>query len=358
MKPIAAKGYNVEFSEKQYLTLNYFVDKHQYSSIFILVDIHTEKLCLKEFLSEFNTKNTVEIISIDAGELHKHIDTCSGVWEALSELGADRKSLLINLGGGVVTDLGGFVASTFKRGIDFINIPTTLLSMVDASVGGKSGVDLGALKNQVGVIVNPKMVLIDPRYLNTLPAEEYRSGYSEMLKHGLIQDKMYWNKLSNFKKISTDEIKELIHHSVSIKNQVVSEDPYEHGVRKTLNFGHTLGHAIESFCLTHKESTTLLHGEAIAVGMILEAYLSTQLTNLSMEECDNIKDVFDSIYPKVDFTEEKIDSILQLLQYDKKNSHGKIMFVLLEAIGKPIVDVEVPSDLFKKAFRYYSESKF
>lgn len=354
-KPITAKGYNVEFSDKQYLILNNFVKNNQYSSVFILVDSNTEKLCLQQFLSEFSTEKPLKIISIDAGELHKHIETCSGVWEALSELGADRKSLLINLGGGVVTDLGGFVASTFKRGIDFINIPTTLLSMVDASVGGKTGVDLGALKNQIGVIVNPKMVLIDSLYLNTLPSEEYRSGYAEMLKHGLIHDKSYWDLLSNFKKISTDEIKELIYHSVGIKNEVVSEDPYEYGTRKKLNFGHTLGHAIESFCLTHSEITTLLHGEAIAIGMITEAYLSTELTGLSSNECNNIKKVFDSIYPRVDFTKKNIDAILELLQYDKKNSHGKIKFVLLEAIGRTVIDVEVPKELFLKAFQYYAE---
>lgn len=354
IKPITAKGYNVEFSNKQYLILNNFVKNNQYSYVIILVDSNTEKLCLHQFLSQFSTENPLEIISINAGELHKHIETCSGVWEALSELGADRKSLLINLGGGVVTDLGGFVASTFKRGIDFINIPTTLLSMVDASVGGKTGVDLGALKNQVGVIVNPKMVLIDSQYLNTLPSEEYRSGYAEMLKHGLIHDKTFWDKLSNYKKISSDEIKELIYHSVGIKNQVVLKDPNEYGIRKTLNFGHTLGHAIESFCLTHSEKNTLLHGEAIAIGMILEAYLSTQLTGLSSDQCNNIKEVFNSIYPKVDFNKKNIDAILDLLQYDKKNSHGKIKFVLLEAIGKTVIDVEVPDELFSKAFQYYA----
>tara|TARA_B100000767_G_scaffold265223_1_gene281030 strand:+ start:4470 stop:5591 length:1122 start_codon:yes stop_codon:yes gene_type:complete len=354
-KSISSKEYNIEFTDKQYLILNNFIKNHQYSSVFILVDSNTEELCLQNFLSEFSTEKPLEIISIDVGELNKHIETCSGVWEALSELGADRKSLLINLGGGMVTDLGGFVASTFKRGIDFINIPTTLLSMVDASVGGKTGVNLGALKNQVGVIVNPKMVLIDSQYLNTLPSEEYRSGYAEMLKHGLIHDKTYWDKLSNFKKISTDEIKELIYHSVGIKNQVVLKDPYEYGTRKILNFGHTLGHAIESFCLTDKKTTTLLHGEAIAIGMILEAYLSTQLTGFSSDQCNNIKEVFDSIYPKLDFTKKNINAILELLQYDKKNSHGKIKFVLLETIGKAAIDVEVPDELFLKAFQYYIE---
>ncbi|MBT4903672.1 MAG: 3-dehydroquinate synthase [Flavobacteriaceae bacterium] len=355
MKSITAKGYKVEFTEKQYIILNEFLNSRQYSSVFVLADSNTEEHCLPLFLSNLSTESSIEIISIEAGEENKHIETCSGVWSALSELGADRKSILINLGGGVVTDLGGFVASTFKRGIDFINIPTTLLSMVDASVGGKTGVDLGALKNQVGVIVNPKMVLVDPQYLDTLPSEEYRSGYAEMLKHGLIQDNAYWNHLKDFKKISSEDIKELIHHSVGIKNKVVLEDPYEHGLRKILNFGHTLGHAIESYCLTQEDKNTLLHGEAIAIGMILEAYLSTKLTGLRQEESDEIKTVFNSIYPKIDFTPNEIEAILSLLQYDKKNSHGKVKFVLLEAIGKPVTDIEVPVALFQASFDYYKQ---
>lgn len=355
MKSITAKGYKVEFTEKQYIILNEFLDSRQYSSVFVLADTNTEEHCLPIFLSNLSTESSLEIISIEAGEENKNIETCSGVWNALAELGADRKSILINLGGGVVTDLGGFVASTFKRGIDFINIPTTLLSMVDASVGGKTGVDLGALKNQVGVIVNPKMVLVDPQYLDTLPSEEYRSGYAEMLKHGLIQDHAYWNHLKDFKKISSEDIKKLIHHSVGIKNKVVLEDPYEHGLRKILNFGHTLGHAIESYCLTKEDKTTLLHGEAIAIGMILEAYLSTKLAGLGQDESDEIKTVFNSIYPKIDFTENEIKTILSLLQYDKKNSHGKVKFVLLEAIGKPVTDLEVPVDLFQASFDYYKQ---
>ena len=189
-----------------------------------------------------------------------------GVWEALSELGADRNSLLINLGGGVVTDLGGFVAASFKRGIDFINVPTSLLSMVDASVGGKTGVDLGALKNQVGVIINPQAVVIDTDFLATLPANEYRSGYAEMLKHGLIQDENYWKLLADYTSITTDDIATHIHHSVGIKNKVVKEDPRENGLRKILNFGHTLGHAIESYCLTEENKPPYSTGKQSPLG--------------------------------------------------------------------------------------------
>ena len=354
MKSIAAKGYTVEFTDEQYIILNNFITSKDYSSVFILVDENTEQNCLPIFLDNFSIEMPLEIISMEAGEENKHIHTCSGVWKALSELGADRKSLIINLGGGVVTDLGGFVASTFKRGIDFINIPTTLLSMVDASVGGKTGVDIGALKNQVGVIINPQMVLVDIKYLKTLPKNEYRSGYAEMLKHGLIQDKDYWKILADYKHISSEEILRHIHHSVAIKNKVVLEDPYEHGLRKILNYGHTLGHAIESFCLTMKNKNKLLHGEAIAIGMILEANISSKLTGLSQEQCDEIKHVFNSIYPKVSFSKQEIKEIVALLQYDKKNSHGIIKFALIESIGKAVIDIEVPNELLEDSFDYYA----
>ena len=355
MENIQAHQHTIFFSSEE---KNFFTDLlHQkdYSSVFILVDSNTEVHCLPLFLASYPCPENCEIISIEPGEDHKHIQTCTSVWEALSSLGADRKSLLINLGGGVLTDLGGFVASTFKRGIDFINIPTSLLSMVDASVGGKTGIDLGPLKNQVGVIINPQAVIIDPVFLNTLPANEYRSGYAEMLKHGLIQDSAYWKKLADFKNISKDQIATFIHHSVNIKYQVVRQDPREDSLRKILNYGHTLGHAIESYFLIHEDKTTLLHGEAIAIGMIMEAYISTQLLSMPQEECDEIKAVFDEIFPKIIFDEEDFEAIIKMLIYDKKNSHGKVKFALLEAIGNPKWDIEVPNALLKDAFSYYQK---
>ena len=354
MKFIKATQYNVEFVEKNYQVLTSFLASKNYSSVYLLVDSNTEENCLPIFLQHSGLSIPLEVISIEAGEENKHLDTCMGVWESLSELGADRKSLLINLGGGVVTDLGGFVASTFKRGIDFINIPTTLLSMVDASVGGKTGVDLGPLKNQIGVINSPQMVIVDPHYLETLPGEEYRSGYAEMLKHGLIRDKEYWKILADFSAINTSDIEKHIFHSVGIKNEVVTEDPYENGLRKILNYGHTLGHAIESYFLTEKDKTTLLHGEAIAIGMILEAYLSTKLCGLDQGQCEEIKSTFNSIYPPVDISKQDIKDILALLIFDKKNSHGKVKFVLLEAIGKPVTDIIVEENLLWEAFDYYA----
>ena len=353
MEHIQSHDHTIFFSTGEKGFFAELLNSKNYSSVFILVDSNTETHCLPHFLSHYPCPGNFEVISIEAGEEHKHIQTCTGVWEALSELGADRKSLLINLGGGVVTDLGGFVASTFKRGVDFINVPTSLLAMVDASVGGKTGVDLGPLKNQVGVIINPQAVVIDTDFLATLPSNEYRSGYAEMLKHGLIQDAAYWKKLADFGKISTDQIGKYIHHSVSIKHQVVREDPREDSLRKILNFGHTLGHAVESYHLIREDKTTLLHGEAIAIGMIMEAYISSVLLAMPKNECDEIKNVFDAIYPKVDFDEKDFDAIVEMLIYDKKNSHGKVKFALLEAIGNPKWDIEVPNALLKDAFTYY-----
>src|SRR5690606_2731236 len=268
------------------------------------------------------------------------------------EADADRKSLLINLGGGVLTDLGGFVASTFMRGIDFINVPTTLLSMVDASVGGKNGVDLGSLKNQIGVINQPQMVLVFPTFLKTMDPRELKSGYAEMLKHGLILDAEYWKSLRD--ENSFTGAKE-IQKSIALKNKVVLEDPREKGLRKILNFGHTLGHAIESYFLEQAEKKTLLHGEAIAIGMILEGYLSHRLTGLSKLSLEDIKTTFLRFYEKVNFGPDDIAAIVKLLKHDKKNSHGDINFVLLHSIGEAVTDVKVEGKLFEKAFDYYME---
>ena len=350
---ISSLNYDVVFGEAGYKNLQEILMQKNYSSVFILVDTNTNENCLPLFLQGFTYEGSVEIIEIEAGEEHKNISTCVGVWETLSENGADRKSLLINLGGGVVTDLGGFVAATFKRGIDFINIPTSLLAMVDASVGGKTGVDLGVLKNQVGVIQQPQLVWVHDLFLNTLPKEQFRSGYAEMLKHGLIADPTYWKQLSNYKDLTLDNILSTIHHSVNIKNEVVKKDPTEQGWRKILNFGHTLGHAVESFALQDRDQKPLLHGEAIAVGMILEAYLSISLCGLSEAEAEDIKRVFLSIFNKEKFDKKAQKAIVELLVFDKKNSHGNINFMLLETIGNPKIDIQVPAKLFEEAFDFY-----
>ncbi|QWX85357.1 3-dehydroquinate synthase [Cellulophaga sp. HaHaR_3_176] len=353
MDSIISASYAVHFNDLAYNAINSHLAKANYSKVFILVDENTHNYCLAQFMSEINGDYQYEIIEIESGEINKNIETCTQVWQVLSELDADRKSVLINLGGGVVTDLGGFVASTFKRGIDFINIPTTLLSMVDASVGGKTGVDLGVLKNQVGVINQPVMVLVVSNFLKTLEERQLQSGFAEMLKHGLIKDSSYWTSLkplSNF-----NDIDSLIYHSVSIKNEVVLKDPTEQNLRKILNYGHTLGHAVESYFLESENHDLLLHGEAIAAGMILEGFLSYKLTSLPLEELEDIKSTFLSRYKKVEFTDHDILNILKLLKFDKKNSHGNINFVLLKNIGDTVIDIKVPEELLHEAFAYYKE---
>ncbi len=356
MTPINAQGYFVYFEEDGYQKLSGHLHSNNYSKILILVDEHTHALCLPEFTGALEWDGEFEIIETESGEQNKTIDTCMGIWGALSDLDTDRKALLINLGGGVITDMGGFIASTYKRGIDFINIPTTLLSMVDASVGGKTGVDLGSLKNQIGVINYPEMVVIDPVFLNTLPQRQLLSGFAEMLKHGLIRDAAYWDMLGKLSELKIADLGKLIHTSVAIKNSVVIKDPRENGLRKILNFGHTLGHAIESHFLEKNPEEALLHGEAIAAGMILEAYISNQLAGLSINHTHAVKQIFTEYFGKVDFSETDIQKIIEILKFDKKNSHGNINFVLLENIGEPIIDQQAPHGILLEAFDYYKNT--
>ncbi|MFP2994685.1 3-dehydroquinate synthase [Spongiivirga sp. MCCC 1A20706] len=353
MQHLRSNNSDIYFGGIGYQKLNSFLSKNQFSIIFVLVDENTHEHCLPYFLGALETKVTIEIIEIESGEVNKTIETCAGVWNAMSELNGDRKSLMINLGGGVITDMGGFIASTFKRGIEFINVPTTLLSMVDASVGGKTGVDLGSLKNQVGVFNEGEMVIVDPYYLSTLPDEQLRSGYAEILKHALITSDKDWQLVKNIKEKTLEELEVIIIRSVHIKNDVVLEDALENGLRKTLNFGHTLGHAVESYFLAHPEKELLLHGEAIAIGMILATHLSKQLFDFPEEKLIDIKKEILSIYDPVDITEDDLNEIKQLLIHDKKNSFGNINFVLLSDIGKHLLDVEVREKQISAAFAFY-----
>ena len=353
MQSIAANGYPIVFSENGYEYLNDIIEKNKYSIIFILSDTNTNEYCLSRFLPLLATNKTIEIIEIESGETEKNITTCVEIWSILTELGGDRKSLLINVGGGVITDIGGFVASTFKRGIDFIHIPTTLLAMVDASVGGKNGVDLGNLKNQIGVINVPKLVLIDTDYLSTLPQNEMRSGLAEMLKHGLIADADYWTKFKVLNGIDFADFDGLIYRSIEIKNEIVMQDPTENGIRMALNFGHTLGHAIESYFMENENKKTLLHGEAIAAGMIMESYISWQKGLLSEAEYLEIKNVINAVFETIVFEETDLQPILDLLIHDKKNEYGKIQFALLDGIGRVKINQESENELIKNSFDNY-----
>ncbi|MFD2550927.1 3-dehydroquinate synthase [Bizionia sediminis] len=350
MQSIESDKQIIHFNSNGYKKLNTLLAQKQYSIVFVLVDENTHEACLSPFLQLVETTSNIEIIEIESGEAQKNIETCAGIWNALTELNADKKSVLINLGGGVITDIGGFVASTFKRGMDYINVPTSLLAMVDAAIGGKTGVDLGHLKNQIGVINNSEMVLIDTRFLDTLEPNQLRSGLAEMLKHGLIYDREYWLKLT------TEPVVDFqlpVYESVVIKQRIVEQDPSEQHLRKTLNFGHTLGHAIESYFLSNPNKPSLLHGEAIAIGMVLACFISTKLTNFPIQDCQHIKEVIKSIYGHVTINTSEYPAIINLLKYDKKNTHGNINFVLLEAIGTPRVDCQVSNSLIEDAFNYY-----
>jgi 3-dehydroquinate synthase len=353
MQPIEANGYSIYFNENGYDALNQHLFENKYSKIFIITDSNSNDLCLPVFLPKIETDLEIEIIEFESGESSKNIETCAEIWNVLTELGADRKSIIINVGGGVVTDLGGFVASTFKRGIAFIHVPTTLLAMVDASVGGKNGIDLGNLKNQIGVINTPKLLLTHTQFLKTLPQNEMRSGLAEMLKHGLIYDSNYWDKFLDLSKLDFADFDQLIYDSITIKNEIVKMDPNESGIRKALNFGHTLGHAIESYFLESETKTTLLHGEAIAAGMILESYISLRKNLVSEKEYLQIKSAIKTIFDLVAFDENDLMPIMDLLIHDKKNEYGNIRFSLLDGIGKIKINQAVENNLIIKAFEDY-----
>ena len=351
MNSIKAISYPVHFQDKGYNSLSNLIAENNYSTLFILVDENTFKCCYPKFIPNLQTDKKIEVIEIESGEINKNLETCIGVWNAITELGGDRKSLLITLGGGVITDLGGFVASCFKRGIDFVNIPTTLLSMVDASVGGKTGVDLGVLKNQIGLFANPEMVLVDTDYLTTVSEREIKSGTAEIIKYGITYDITLFNQIKNNKNL---KIEDLIFRSIEIKNEVVLKDPKEQNIRKILNFGHTLGHAIESFYLESDNKESITHGEAIAIGMVCECFMSAKLLGFPSEKVHEVKDLVLSIYNKTDLLIEDFSGILELLKHDKKNVKGRVNFVLLNDYEDYKLDCEVSNDLIIESMKFYN----
>lgn len=355
MKSIISTGYSVHFGSEAYQGLADYLNKEFCSKIFVLVDNNTRDHCLPILKEKLDSKHTFEVLEIQAGEKFKNLETCREIWEQLSVLRADRKSLVINLGGGVITDMGGFIASCFKRGIRFINIPTTLLSMVDASVGAKTGIDLGVLKNQIGLFSNPEMVLIDPKYLNTVSEREMRSGLAEIIKYGYTFDKRLWEEISTFDSVDLDRIVPLVHKSVEIKNNVVLNDLHESGLRKTLNFGHTAGHAIESYFLDSKLKVDLTHGEAIAAGMVIELYYSSKVCGLPISWAEELKGFVRKFYGEIDITPEDCDSIMELMVFDKKNVSGIINFVLLENIENCKIDQQITPELIQEGILYFAD---
>jgi len=320
--------------------------------LFILVDENTLKFCLPTLISKVSALSEAEVIEIGAGEESKSVEVSAQLWSVLSELNAERSSVLINLGGGVVTDLGGFIAGTFKRGIRFFNIPTSLLAQVDASVGGKVGLNHGGLKNEVGLFNNPNAVFIDPEFLNTLPRKELLSGFSEMIKHGLICDKGYWHKLKEISFFDLESFDAVIVESVKIKNEIVSSDPHESGRRKILNFGHTIGHAVESYSF-ESDAKALLHGEAIAMGMVCESFISHRQGLLTEVDLQEITGFIFSHYTPVFIDELVFHRLIELMKHDKKNRDGEIKMSLLHGIGNAEIDKKVKPDLIIDSLNFY-----
>ncbi|WP_185851109.1 3-dehydroquinate synthase [Blattabacterium cuenoti] len=348
------KKNNIFFNEEGYKILeNYLLHKvDSIKNTFILVDKNTYQHCLPLLFSYLKILEISNIIKIESGEKEKNIYTCIKIWKNLEELRANRNSLIINLGGGVITDIGGFVASVFKRGIRFINIPTTLLGMVDASVGSKTGVNLEKIKNEIGSFHFPEILIIDHNFLSTLPDREFISGKSEMLKHGLISDENFWVDLKkDLSNKNDNKWKNFIHKSILIKNKIVEKDPFEKGLRKILNFGHTIGHALESYFMDFKNKK-LLHGVAVAMGMVYESWISYKINGLPMKHYEEIKFVLSNLYNihKISSLELEVEKILSIIEHDKKNDRNKINFSLLRKIGICSYNCHVPNLLIKDCF--------
>ncbi|MCC9168516.1 3-dehydroquinate synthase [Pontibacter harenae] len=319
-----------------------------FSKVVVLVDENTLLHCypqLKQYLPEH------DLIQIPSGEENKTLATCEHIWQRMTELHLDRWSVLINLGGGVIGDMGGFCAAVFKRGLFFVQVPTTLLAQVDASVGGKTGIDFHGLKNHLGVYKEPQAVFISPEFLKTLPQEQIKSGYAEIIKHWLIADATAFQEQRHIG-LFTEDWEEIIRQSVETKAKVVEADPLEGGYRKVLNFGHTVGHAVETF-LMGKGDRELLHGEAIAVGMLCEAWLSRKKDLLTEQELDQVETFLVSVYEKVELAGAEIADIAQLALQDKKNTRSTINCTLLSGIGKAVYDQPITLQEIEESLRYY-----
>jgi 3-dehydroquinate synthase len=326
-----------------------FIKDRKYSDILVIVDENTLRDCYHHLgFPSFLPKH--HLVVIKSGEEEKNLRTCEQIWLKMTEAALDRKSLVLNLGGGVIGDMGGFCASTYKRGIDFIQVPTTLLSMVDASVGGKLGIDFHRFKNHIGVFCVPAAVVISTSFLATLPLRELRSGYAEVIKHCLIADKLKWEEIRKSEWQQLD-FEQMVRHSIQIKDRITTEDPTEKGLRKILNFGHTLGHAVESYFLESKEK--LFHGEAIAVGMICETYLSFSFGLLNEEELNQIVRYLLQVYGKPTILPSSFSTIIALTKQDKKNQYNEVQFALIGPLGNCSFDKVVGEKEMAKALEYY-----
>lgn len=349
----------VIFSDQLQSTINQAIADCPHDRLFVLTDETTSRLCLP-VIAGYESMAGVYPIVISATDQHKNLESLSHVWSELQQHGATRHSLLVNLGGGMVTDLGGFAASTFKRGLHFINIPTTLLAMVDASVGGKTGINFGGLKNEIGVFRNADSVILDTTFLKTLDRENLLSGYAEMLKHALIDCEDHWAGLVNFDwsaQVSdlsplTSHLSPLLAKSVAVKQHIVTEDPTERGLRKALNLGHTAGHAFESLAL---ERTPILHGYAVAYGLVVELYLSHMKTGFPADRLRQTVQFIKQHYGRMTITCDDYPQLLQLMRHDKKNVGADINFTLLGGIGDIRINQTATDDEIQEALDFYRE---
>ena len=335
-------------------SLTQAIDEVKHDLLFVLCDETTERLCLP-VISDFECMKAAQCITIPATDSHKTLESLSHVWSELQRMGATRHSLMVNLGGGMVTDLGGFAASTFKRGIPYINIPTTLLSMVDASVGGKTGINFGGLKNEIGVFNNARSVILDTTFLRTMDHENICSGYAEMLKHGLINNEAMWAELLNFDLDSLDNLDilgRMVAESVAVKQRIVTEDPTEQGIRKALNLGHTAGHAFESLALERKP---VLHGYAVAWGMIVELYLSVVKTGFPQDKMRQTVAFIKENYGRMNISCDDYPHLIELMHHDKKNQGNNINFTLLGGIGYIRINQTATEEEIKDALDFYRE---
>lgn len=330
------------------------ISECEHDRIFVLTDETTQQLCWPKIKNFKALKDCTPII-IKATDTHKNLDTLAEVWQALSNGGATRHSLMINLGGGMVTDLGGFAASTFKRGIDFINIPTTLLAMVDASVGGKTGINFGGLKNEIGVFSDSRFVIINTQFLDTLDHDNICSGYAEMLKHGLISDERTWAELVTFDLENPDlsKLQRMVAESIKVKERIVEADPHEHGIRKALNLGHTMGHAFESFAM--RRGTPILHGYAVAYGLISELYMSARKTAFPTDRMHQTVRFIRENYGTFNITCDDYPTLIELMHHDKKNTSGIINFTLLGNVGDIRINQTANEEEIKEALDFFRE---
>jgi 3-dehydroquinate synthase len=351
MATIKSTSYSIYIGEKSFDALNTFLTKNKYSNYYIICDEQTFEFCLPTLLFHAPLLNEAEIIELESGEDKKTLETCLQVWGALTDTGADKKSLIINLGGGVISDLGGFVASTFKRGIDCINIPTTLLSMVDASVGGKTGVDFDGIKNHIGTTSEPKGIFVNPLFLKTLSERQIKNGFAEIIKIALIADVDFWKELKKLKSTTEFSSEKIITKAVELKNTIVKKDLHENDLRKSLNFGHNIGHALESALI--KQNKDILHGEAIAAGMIMESEIAQSLKRISKKEQKEITDYIRSIYKNIKITKDTESQLLQYILHDKKNEGDDLCFALPKGIGAYEIYCGVNMDVIKKAISNY-----